>query len=157
ILLNWILGIVFLGVLVGIYFIYKAVTWRQKHPKAWVITTKRVMTLEGSGEVKQWALHSEVRDVVAKRRDRDLVKNDGGGFIGNLMEKAANAAMNHVQDQGDKTSNLYWDHADVVVLVLANGQRVDWQPPGPHPAGRLLGRLLFQNSANDEYEAEHPA
>ncbi len=154
ILLNWILGVVFLAVLVGIWFIYKAVTYKEKHPKAWAVTSQRILIVEGNGEVKQYYFHRDVRDIQARRRKRDFVKNDGGGFIGNMLENAANAAANMVQNEGDKTSNLYWDDCETIALSLTNGQVVDFAPPAPPHVGKLLGRLMFKNSAADEYEAE---
>jgi hypothetical protein len=138
----WILGVLFLIVLIGIIFIVLAVLTDGRNPKAHILTNRRLIMIPGNGPPQIYPLE-QVADVEPQRQR----VQGGGGLIGLAISAAATAVANSMADNNHKLQVGYWARTEAIILITHYGQRVNvptrpqyGQQLGWHVARATLGR-----------------
>ena len=142
----WIIGVLTFWFLLGIYFIYQALTIEQKSPRALVLTNRRFVILEGNGGVTSHWLNQFI-DVSPKRQQ---AQSHGQGLIGLAVSAAVNAGLNAMANQKEKTDPKYWSRtigiefktqAGGTVLVAVKPNEGQW-------VGPMLAKIILAGQAD---------
>ncbi len=150
----WILGVLFAVILIGIYFIYQAVTIEGKSPRALIITNRRFVILEGNGSVTSHWLAQFV-DLSAKRAQ---AQSHGQGLLGLAVSAAINAGLNAMAARNEKADPKYWGRTVGIVLQAQDGSNVTVavKPNEALQAGPLLARCILLKEGDQIGGAQGP-
>lgn len=98
---HWVMGILMLPMfLVGLFFIYVALTAEKNHPTAYAVTDRRFIFFPARGKAAQVIDFRQVGDVSPKRQS----PASSGGAIGMAAQLAANTQA----DRAARTHISYW-------------------------------------------------
>jgi hypothetical protein len=141
----WVVGVLFLVVLIGIIFIILALIHDGRNPRAHIITNRRIIVIDGKGQQQSYALN-QIADIDPVRQSAG---GGGGGLIGLAVRAAVTAVANHMANQNAKIDPNYWNRTIAVTLVTHHGQRIQ-VPAGLNYGkdfGFTLARAVFMREA----------
>ncbi len=142
----WILGVIFVPVfLIGLIFIYLAVTMEQRNPKAQIITSQRVIEVSGKG-VPSWFPFADAMDVTAERQKN---ANVGGGLLGMAIGAAVSAIANSMAENKSKMEASYWRRTIAINLLGRSGGRFRMQSREPLVVGPFLARCVLEPGSSE--------
>jgi hypothetical protein len=130
----WVLGLLTLIVIVGLVFILLAVFHEKWNPRAQIVTTQRVIEINGKGEPSFFPLY-EIADLTAERA------NTGGG--GGLIGMAVMAVMNSLANNKPKLEAAYWKRAQAIVFVGKSGARFKIKTREPIVLGPFVAHCVL--------------
>ncbi len=140
----WVLGVLFLVVLIGIIFIILALIHDGRNPKAHVLTNRRIIVIPGNGQPQSYVL-SQIADMEPVRQRN----HGGGGLLGAAIGAAITAVANHMANQNAKIDPSYWNRTTAITLTTHYNQKV--QVPAALNYGKELGvtlaRAVFMREA----------
>lgn len=140
----WIFGVLFAIVLIGLVFIYLAVTVDKRNPRAHAVTNRRFIYWPGGGHPPQvFALH-DMADLEPERQR----SSGGGGLLGAAIGAAVSAVANHMANKNSKVDPSYWNRTIAITVITHHGQRI--KIPTGHSGkdiGLTLSRCLFAGVA----------
>ncbi len=114
----WIFGVLTAVFLIGLYFIYLAINYEKRNPKAQLVTTQRIIVVPGEGQPESHWLQNVV-DVEPVRQ-----KVSGGrGLLGAAISAGVSAVANKMADKKAKTTPGYWTRAIAIILIEHTGAR----------------------------------
>lgn len=152
-IIMWVLGVLFLVVLIGIVFIILALIHDGRNPRAHVITNRRIIVIDGKGQQQSYALN-QIADVEPVRQSAGA---GGGGLIGLAVRAAVTAVANHMANQNAKIDPNYWNRTIAVTLTTHHGQRL--QVPAGLNYGRDFGvtiaRAVFMREAENMPQVQY--
>lgn len=138
----WILGVLFAVVLIGIYFIYQALTIDKKNPRALALTNRRLVVVPASGDpTSYWFEHYS--DLEPKRAD---VRPRGGGLIGGLIAVAVTAGLDALANRKQKEDPSYWTRTVAIVLTRRDdgrSQTVDMRTAEGQVFGPMMAKAIL--------------
>lgn len=141
----WVVGVLFLVVLIGVIFIILALIHDGRNPRAHIITNRRIIVIDGKGQQQSYALN-QIADIDPVRQSAG---GGGGGLIGLAVRAAVTAVANHMANQNAKIDPSYWNRTIAVTLVTHHGQRIQ-VPAGLNYGkdfGFTLARAVFMREA----------
>jgi hypothetical protein len=138
----WILGVLLLVCLIGILFIVLAMLVDSRNPRAQIVTTLRVIEINGKG-VPNWVALSDATDLTAERQRSNA---GGGGLIGLAISAAVNAVANSMAEKNSKMTPSYWKRT-IAIHVVGRTQRMKMMTRQPLQLGPLLARCIFEPGA----------
>ena len=141
----WILGVLFLVVIIGLIFIYLAVTTEQRNPKAQIITNQRVIEVNGKG-VPSWFPFNDAMDVTAERQKNT---NVGGGLLGMAIGAAVSAIANSMAENKSKMEPKYWARTIAINVLGRSGARCRMQTRQPQVVGPFLARCILEPGSSE--------
>lgn len=141
----WIFGVLFLVVIVGLIFIYLAVTVEQRNPKAQIITNQRVIEVSGKG-VPSWLPFSDAMDVTAERQRNT---NVGGGLLGMAIGAAVSAIANSMAENKSKMEPKFWARTIAINVLGRSGARFRMQTRQPQVVGPFLARCVLEPGSSE--------
>jgi hypothetical protein len=141
----WILGVMFLIVVVGLVFIYLAVTTESRNPKAQIITNQRVIEVSGKG-VPSWFPFNDAMDVTAERQKNT---NVGGGLLGMAIGAAVSAIANSMAENKSKMEPKYWRRTIAINVLGRSGARFRMQTRQPLVVGPFLARCVLEPGSSE--------
>jgi hypothetical protein len=143
----WILGVLFAVILIGLWFIYMAVTIEAKSPRALVMTNRRLVVLEGSGAVSSYWLQEYV-DLNPKRQQAQT--GGRGGLVGALVAAAVTAGLNALANRNEKITPAYWARTIAIVFKHQDGRDipVTVKPNEATVVGPMLARCILMKEAD---------
>jgi hypothetical protein len=141
----WILGVLFLVVIIGLIFIYLAVTTEQRNPKAQIITNQRVIEVSGKG-VPSWFPFADAMDVTAERQKN---QNVGGGLLGMAIGAAVSAIANSMAENKSKMEPKYWARTIAINVLGRSGARFRMQTRQPQVVGPFLARCVLEPGSSE--------
>jgi hypothetical protein len=141
----WILGVLFLVVIIGLIFIYLAVTTEQRNPKAQIITNQRVIEVSGKG-VPSWFPFNDAMDVTAERQKNT---NVGGGLLGMAIGAAVSAIANSMAENKSKMEPKYWARTIAINVLGRSGARFRMQTRQPQVVGPFLARCVLEPGSSE--------
>ena len=141
----WVLGVLFLVVIIGLLFIYLAVTTEQRNPKAQIITNQRVIEVSGKG-VPSWFPFADAMDVTAERQKN---ANVGGGLLGMAIGAAVSAVANSMAENKSKMEASYWRRTIAINLLGRSGARFRMQSRQPLVVGPFLARCVLEPGSSE--------
>ena len=141
----WIFGVLFLVVIVGLIFIYLAVTVEQRNPKAQIITNQRVIEVSGKG-VPSWLPFSDAMDVTAERQRNT---NVGGGLLGMAIGAAVSAIANSMAENKSKMEPKFWARTIAINVLGRSGTRFRMQTRQPQVVGPFLARCVLEPGSSE--------
>ena len=141
----WILGVVFLVVIIGLIFIYLAVTTEARNPKAQIITNQRVIEVSGKN-VPSWFPFADAMDVTAERQKN---ANVGGGLIGMAIGAAVSAIANSMAENKSKMEASYWKRTIAINVLGRSGARFRMQTRQPLVVGPFLARCILEPGSSE--------
>lgn len=141
----WILGVMFLVVIIGLIFIYLAVTTEQRNPKAQIITNQRVIEVSGKN-VPSWFPFSDAMDVTAERQKNT---NVGGGLLGMAIGAAVSAIANSMAENKSKMEPKYWARTIAINVLGRSGARFRMQTRQPQVVGPFLARCILEPGSSE--------
>jgi len=148
----WIAGVITVWLLIGIWFIYQALTIEQKSPRALILTNRRFVILEGNGGVTSHWLNQFV-DVSPKRQQ---AQSHGQGLIGLAVSAAVNAGLNAMANQKEKTDPKYWSRTIGIDFKTQDGRSivVAVKPNEGQWVGPMLAKMILAGQADQlpEYQ-----
>ncbi len=141
----WILGVVFLVMIIGLIFIYLAVTTDQRNPRAQIITNQRVIEVSGKG-VPSWFPFHDAMDVTAERQKN---ANVGGGLLGMAIGAAVSAIANSMAENKSKMEPKYWARTIAINVLGRSGARFRMQTRQPQVVGPFLARCVLEPGSSE--------
>ena len=141
----WILGVLFLVVIIGLVFIYLAVTTESRNPRAQIITNQRVIEVSGKG-VPSWFPFSDAMDVTAERQKN---QNVGGGLLGMAIGAAVSAIANSMSENKSKMEAKYWRRTIAINVLGRSGARFRMQTRQPLVVGPFLARCVLEPGSSE--------
>ena len=141
----WIVGVLFLVVLIGLIFIYLAVTTEQRNPRAQIITNQRVIEVSGKG-VPSWFPFSDAMDVTAERQKNT---NVGGGLLGMAIGAAVSAIANNMAENKSKMEASFWKRTIAINILGRSGARFRMQSRQPLVVGPFLARCVLEPGSSE--------
>ncbi len=123
----WILGVLFLVVIIGLIFIYLAVTTEQRNPRAQIITNQRVIEVSGKN-VPSWFPFADAMDITAERQKN---ANVGGGLLGMAIGAAVSAIANSMAENKSKMEPAYWRRTIAINVLGRSGAPSACRPDSP--------------------------
>ena len=141
----WILGVLFLVFIIGLVFIYLAVTTESRNPKAQIITNQRVIEVSGKG-VPSWFPFSDAMDVTAERQKNT---NVGGGLLGMAIGAAVSAIANSMAENKSKMEAKYWRRTIAINVLGRSGARFRMQTRQPLVVGPFLARCVLEPGSSE--------
>ncbi|MEP7120382.1 MAG: hypothetical protein ABJE95_05720 [Byssovorax sp.] len=141
----WILGVLFLVFIIGLIFIYLAVTTEQRNPKAQIITNQRVIEVSGKG-VPSWFPFNDAMDVTAERQKNS---NVGGGLLGMAIGAAVSAIANSMAENKSKMEPKYWARTIAINVLGRSGARFRMQTRQPQVVGPFLARCVLEPGSSE--------
>ena len=140
-----ILGVLFLVVIIGLIFIYLAVTTEQRNPKAQIITNQRVIEVSGKN-VPSWFPFADAMDVTAERQKN---ANVGGGLLGMAIGAAVSAIANSMAENKSKMEPAYWRRTIAINVLGRSGARFRMQTRQPLIVGPFLARCILEPGSSE--------
>ncbi|MFS8069966.1 MAG: hypothetical protein ACMG6S_26680 [Byssovorax sp.] len=141
----WILGVLFLIVIIGLIFIYLAVTTESRNPKAQIITNQRVIEVSGKN-VPSWFPFADAMDVTAERQKN---ANVGGGLLGMAIGAAVSAIANSMAENKSKMEASYWKRTIAINVLGRSGARFRLQTRQPLVVGPFLARCILEPGSSE--------
>ena len=141
----WILGVLFLVVIIGLFFIYLAVTTEARNPKAQIITNQRVIEVSGKN-VPSWFPFADAMDVTAERQKN---ANVGGGLLGMAIGAAVSAIANSMAENKSKMEASYWKRTIAINILGRSGGRFRLQTRQPLVVGPFLARCILEPGSSE--------
>jgi hypothetical protein len=141
----WILGVLFLVAIIGLLFIYLAVTTEQRNPKAQIITNQRVIEVSGKG-IPSWFPFADAMDVTAERQKNT---NVGGGLLGMAIGAAVSAIANSMAENKSKMEAKYWRRTIAINILGRSGARFRMQTRQPLVVGPFLARCVLEPGSSE--------
>jgi hypothetical protein len=141
----WILGVLFLVAIIGLLFIYLAVTTEQRNPKAQIITNQRVIEVSGKG-VPSWFPFADAMDITAERQKNT---NVGGGLLGMAIGAAVSAIANSMAENKSKMEASYWRRTIAINILGRSGARFRMQTRQPLVVGPFLARCVLEPGSSE--------
>ncbi len=138
----WIVCALTFWFLLGFIFLYMAITFDAKNPKAQVVTNMRVMEISGKG-VPMWMALAEAVDLEPERQK----VQGGGGLLGALVSAAATAIADSIANKKSKMEPKYWTRGIAVNIQNRNGQKFRIQTRQPLVIGPFLARCILEPGA----------
>ena len=130
----WILGVILLVVVIGIFIILWAIFYEKTQPKGCFVTNRRLVSVDRSGVPMSIAL-GDIADLEA-------VRNSGQAYGGGLLGMAIGAIADHMTNKNTKTDPNYWKRAIAVIAVTRDGARVNVPSRKAADLGLFLARTL---------------
>jgi hypothetical protein len=140
----WIVGVLFAVILIGLIFIYLAVTFESRNPRAQIVTNMRVIEINGKG-VPTWIPLNDAVDLTAERQKSNA---GGGGLIGMAISAAVSAVQNSLAEKNSKMDPSYWKRT-IAIHVVGRTQRIKVATREPQRLGPLLARCVFEPGSAD--------
>jgi amino acid transporter len=143
----WLVGVMLALVLIGLWFIYMAVTMEARNPRALVLTNRRLVVIEGSGAVSSYWLNQTI-DLTPMRGQAGT--GGRGGLVGALVAAAVTAGLNAYANRNEKVTPAYWARTIAIVLKQQDGRDIPVSVK-PHEAtvlGPMLARCLLMGEAD---------
>jgi hypothetical protein len=141
----WILGVLFLVVIIGLIFIYLAVTTEQRNPRAQIITNQRVIEVSGKN-VPSWFPFADAMDITAERQKNT---NVGGGLLGMAIGAAVSAIANSMAENKSKMEASYWRRTIAINVLGRSGARFRMQTRQPLIVGPFLARCILEPGSSE--------
>ena len=141
----WVLGVLFLVVVIGLIFIYLAVTTEQRNPKAQIITNQRVIEVSGKN-VPSWFPFADAMDITAERQKN---ANVGGGLLGMAIGAAVSAIANSMAENKSKMEPKYWSRTIAINVLGRSGARFRMQTRQPQVVGPFLARCILEPGSSE--------
>jgi hypothetical protein len=141
----WVLGVLFLVVIIGLLFIYLAVTMEQRNPKAQIVTNQRVIEVSGKG-VPSWFPFADAMDITAERQKNT---NVGGGLLGMAIGAAVSAIANSMAENKSKMEASYWKRTIAINILGRSGGRFRMQSRQPLVVGPFLARCVLEPGSSE--------
>ena len=141
----WVVGVLFLVVIIGLIFIYLAVTTESRNPKAQIITNQRVIEVSGKN-VPSWFPFADAMDVTAERQKNT---NVGGGLIGMAIGAAVSAIANSMAENKSKMEASYWKRTIAINVLGRSGGRFRLQTRQPLVVGPFLARCVLEPGSSE--------
>ena len=148
-IVNIVLGVIFLVILVGAIFIILGLTVNGRNPRAHILTNRRLIWISGKGQVQEFPL-GQISDIEAERQR----SSGGGGLIGLAVGAAISAARDHFANQKHKLDMAYWRGTIALQLVFGNGARA--RVPAGLKYGAELGHTTVRAVFNREADTLSP-
>jgi hypothetical protein len=140
----WICGVILLPVfLIGLIFIYLALTVEKRNPLAQIITNQRVIEVSGKG-VPSWFPLSDALDVTAERQRNAAYAGRGGGLLGVLIVAAVSAIANKIAEGKAKMDPSYWRRTVAINILGRSGARFRLATRQPQVIGPFLARCVLE-------------
>ena len=141
----WIVGVLLLVLIIGLIFIYLAVTTEQRNPKVQIITNQRVIEVSGKG-VPSWFPFADAMDVTAERQKNT---NVGGGLLGMAIGAAVSAIANSMAENKSKMEPKYWARTIAINVLGRSGARFRMQTRQPQVVGPFLARCILEPGSSE--------
>jgi hypothetical protein len=149
----WFLGVLTAIFLIGIYFIYLALTIEKKNPRAHLVTTQRIITVQGEGEPLSYWL----QNVADLEPVRQKVNAGGGGLLGAAISAGVSAVANKMADKNAKTTAKYWTRAIGIILIEHSGARQQVDCRDAKNMGLFLAQGMMSGGFNNAPDAAYEA
>jgi hypothetical protein len=152
-----VLGIMFALILVGLIFFWIRSRIEKKNPRAIIVTTLRVIVIEGSGlETVHWL--QNVADIEPLRQNHH---HGGGGLVGALVGAAVSAVANSMADKKGKVDPKYWARAYGIKFKDHSGNEQDTTcqetPKEMVNLGVFVARGMVEGGYQQMASVQHPA
>lgn len=135
----WVMFALTFWILIGFIFLYLALTFEKKNPRAVIITNMRVMEIAGTG-VPTWVALADAVDVDPERQGGAAF---GGGLVGALVAVAADSLAN----KKSKTDPKYWARGIAAKVATRSGQTFRFVTRQPLVFGPFLARCILEPGA----------
>lgn len=129
-------GLLLLVVIVGVVLLGLGLFWERLHPRAQIVTTRRILVVDAKGRVNALRI-AELGDVDAERR-----RAGAGGLVG----VAVIALANRMARKEDKRTPKFWARTVAVVALGRRGQRLRIPTKRPLELGPLLAEIAADPS-----------
>jgi hypothetical protein len=144
----WILGVMLLFILVGLVFIYLALTHETRNPKAQIVTNHRVIEISGKG-VPSFIPLNDIADLTPERQKAQA---GGGGLLGLAISAAVNAVANNMAEKNSKMTPDFWKRT-IAIQIVGRTQRLRIATREPLKLGPLLARAVWEPGSADHVQA----
>ena len=142
----WVIGVLTALVLIGLIFIYMAVTWDGRNPRAQIVTNRRIIWIDGKGNSSFMALS----DAVDVDVERQRAQSHGQGLLGLAISAAVNAVANSMAAQNAKIEPKYWTRGIAVLVIGRGGQRFRVETRDAQRLGPCVARSVLQPGSAEQ-------
>lgn len=147
-----ILGVLTMCMLIGFFFLHKALTMSSRNPSGFAVTTHRIIVGTGgrfnAGRPILLPL-AEVAELVPIRAKGSLLDIVDDGLVGAVVSAGVTALENQVVDKFDRTTKVYWRNAEDVLAILRDGSRTKLHSRSPSEDGQFLSEGMARGSFDD--------